>query len=73
VKLIDSLERFNKRVSGRLKRKDYLICIPSLTPNEMYWTYLGEMGIDDKAIAMIDLPNVEYQDTWFYIKTFRKG
>lgn len=73
MKLIHKYERFHKRGNIRLKRKDHLICKSTITPSDMYWIHLSDIGIDDKAIAMIDLPNVEYQDTWFYIKTFRKG
>jgi hypothetical protein len=74
MKLIDKREELKGHfLNTRLMRKDHLLCKSNPTPNDMYWVQLVNIDIDDKAISMIDLPNVEYQDTWFYIKIFRKG
>lgn len=73
MKLVDEREKLMGHfLTTRLMRKDHYIINSSVTPYQMYWIKFNNIDIDDKAISMLNLPYVEYQDTWFYIKTFKK-
>lgn len=73
MKLLDKRRKLKKRSVTRLMRLDSRLSKTEYTLSNVYWVDLSSMGIDDKAISVLNLPNVEYEDTWYYIKTFKKN
>jgi hypothetical protein len=56
----------------RLNRLNVYMMNSGKTPNDIYWVRY-RFGIADRGISMINLRYVEYMDTQFYIKPFKKG
>lgn len=55
----------------KLNRRSHRVISSIHTPNDIYWFKLP-LGIGGKGISMLNLRHVEFSDTYFYIKPFRK-
>lgn len=71
--LIDEQDNiFGTMNIDRLNRKLRKVLNIRRTPNDMYWIeYTNITG--ERAISMLNLRYVEYMDTQFIIKPFKKG
>lgn len=56
----------------RLNRRSHKVVDGTYTPNNIYWLKLP-FGLGGRGISMVNLRYVDYVDTYFYIKPFKKG